>query len=254
MRKDFSRQGALYLAENLGNGRMGVARWIGDTGTVSLSISEDQETRKENYTGQRGTSVVLRTGLEITIELNVRYADAENLALALHGKLTSKVAGTITAEAFPSGLVAGGFIALNHGGVSNLVLTDSAPTTPETLVEGTHYRLHSDKGGMIEILDVTSLTQPIQAAYSYAGAKNLSVLTQTPKAMYLLMDSINTVDGSRERLHLYKVQFSPVASMGLIDESLGELTLSGKCLVDGVNQLDDDLGAYGRIELTDEVV
>ena len=253
MRKDFSRQGALYLAENLGNGRMGAARWIGDTGTVSISINEEEEKRKENYSGLRGTSVVVRTGLEITLEVNIRYADAENLALALHGKLSTKAAGTISAELFPNDLVAGNYIALKHGGVSNLVLTDSKVSTPTTLVEGQHYRLNSAQGGVIEMLDMASLTQPIQAAYSYTGAKNLSVLTKTPKPMYLFMDSINTVDGSRERIHLYKVQFKPVASMGLIDESLGELTLAAECLADGVNQLDPDLGAYGRIEQQDEV-
>ncbi|MFU8924898.1 hypothetical protein [Acinetobacter puyangensis] len=250
MRKDFSRQGALYLAENLGNGRMGTARWIGDTGAVTLSISEDQETRKENYTGQRGTSVVLRTGLEMTLELNVRYADAENLALALHGTTKTKAAGSVTAEAFPADLEAGSYVALDHGGVSNLVLTD---LSGQNLLEGTQYRLQSSYGGMIEILELNGVTQPINAAYSYAGSKNLSVLTKTPKPMYLLMDCINTVDESRERLHIYKVQFSPVASMGLIDEALGELTLSGKCLSDGVNQLDPDLGAYGRLEQIDEV-
>lgn len=252
MRKDFSRQGAFYIGKNV-NGKMGAARWIGDTGTVSVSLSEDKESRKENYSGKRGTSVVLSRGTEMTIELNVRYADAANLALALHGKLTTKVAGTVTAETFPTGAV-GEYFVLDHGGATDLVLTDSTPSTPVNLVEGTHYRLSSSHGGMIELLSITGIVQPIKAAYSYRGAKNLSILTKRPDPVYLFMDSINTVDESRERIHLYKIQFDPLANMGLINENLGELTITGTCYVDSVNQLDDDLGLYGRIEQIDEVV
>ncbi|WP_121773863.1 phage tail tube protein [Acinetobacter bereziniae] len=251
MRKDFSRQGPFYLGAN-NNGKTGAMRWIGDTGNVSIAIAETKEERKENYTGLRGTSVVLSQGTTITVELNVRYGDAENLALAMHGKVTTKAAGTVTAEIFPTGEV-GQYFVLDHAGVSDLVLTDSTPSTPVTLTEGTHYRIASNQGGMIELLSTTGITQPIKAAYSYAGARNLSILTKRPQPMYLIMDCINTVDGSRERLHLYKVQFDPIANMGLIDESLGEFTLTGTCYVDAVNQLDDDLGPYGRFEQLDEV-
>ena len=247
MRKDFSRQGAIYIAETLGDGKRGDARWIGDTGTVSVSISEDQETRKENYTGQRGTSVVLRTGLEISIELNLRYADALNLAMGLHGKLKTVEGSTVSDEVFPE-TSAGRMVALNHGAISDLRITDS---TGQALTENQHYRIRSEKGGMIEILDLASFQQPLKANYSYGGSKNLSILTQKSKPVYLLMDAINTVDGSRERIHLYKVEFQPLSNLGLIDESLGEITLSGKCLVDTVNQLDPDLGGYGRIEQLD---
>lgn len=247
VRKDFSRQGAIYLADTLGDGKRGDARWIGDTGTVSLSINEEQETRKENYTGQRGTSVVMRTGLEISIEMNIRYADAENLALGLHGALNVKDAGSVTDEVFPE-TKAGRVIVLEHGNISDLVITDNGG---QTLAKDTHYRIRSDKGGVIEILDLGSFQQPLKANYNYGGSQKLAILTQKPKPVYLMMDSINTVDGSRERLHLYKVEFQPLANLGLIDESLGEITLQGKCLLDTVYQLDPELGGYGKIELLD---
>lgn len=252
MRKDFSRQGPFYLAKNT-NGKIGAARWVGDTGTVNVTVAETKEERKENYTGLRGTSVVLSQGTTVTVELNVRYADAENLALALHGKLSTKAAGTVTGEVFPTGAV-GEYFVLDHGAATNLVLTDSTPVTPVTLTEGTHYRVNSAKGGLIELLSITGITQPIKAAYSYGGSRNLSILTKRPDPMYLFMDSINTVDQTRERIHFYKVQFDPIANMGLINENLGELTLTGTCYVDANNQLDDELGPYGRIEQIDEVV
>lgn len=244
MRKDFSRQGAIYIAETLGDGKRGDARWIGDTGKVNVSISEDLETRKENYTGQRGTSSVLRTGLDVSVELNLRYADAENLAMGLHGKLKIVEGGTVSGEVFPE-TSAGRMIILNHGAISDLRITDS---TGQALTENQHYRIRSEKGGVIEILDLASFQQPLKANYAYSGSKNLSVLTLKPKPVYLFVDGVNTVDNSRDRVHLYKVEFQPLSNLGLIDESLGEITLNGKCLVDTVNQLDPDLGGYGLIE------
>ena len=247
VRKDFSRQGAIYIAKTLGDGKRGDARWIGDTGTASISINEEQETRKENYSGQRGTSVVIRTGLEISIELNIRYADAENLALGLHGKTKTVAGSSVTDETFPQ-TEAGRVVLLEHGNVSDLVITDNGG---QTLSKDTHYRIRSEKGGVIEFLDLASFTQPLKANYTYGGSKNLSVLTQKAEPVYFFMDGINTVDGNRERIHLYKVEFAPLASLGLIDESLGEITLQGKCLIDSVYQQDPDLGGYGKIELLD---
>lgn len=247
VRKDFSRQGAIYLYDTLGDGKRGDGRWIGDTGTVNVTINEEQEVRKENHTGQRGTSVVMRTGLEVAVELNIRYADAENLALGLHGKTKIKEGSTVTDEPFPE-TSAGRVILLEHGNISDLAITDSGG---QTLTKDTHYRIRSDKGGVIEILDLGSFAQPLKANYTYGGSKNLSILTVKPKPVYLMMDGINTVDSSRERIHFYKVEFQPLANLGLIDESLGEITLQGKCLLDSVYQLDPELGGYGKMELLD---
>lgn len=246
-RKDFSRQGPMFLADNLGSGKPGAMRWLGDTGTANISVTQETEQRKENFSGQRGISVVLNQGNEVTIELNLRYDSAENLALGLHGKLSNKPAGTVTAETLPT-VIAGDVVMLAYGAATNIVLTDSTPTTPVPLVAGTHYIVRDAAAGLIDIVSVTEITLPIKAAYSYGASKNLSVLTTKPPVKYFYMAGINTVDGSRDRFHLYKVQFEPLANLGLIDESLGEFTITGRCLIDTVNVLDPDLGGYGRIE------
>ncbi len=251
--KDFSFQGPVYLGENA-NGKPIKLTWVGDQSSLNFAIDAQFEERKENYTGLRTTSVRLKQSVSVNPELVLRYISPENILLGVHGKLTKKVAGTATAEAFPAAVTVDELVLLANGGISNLVLTDSTPTTPITLVEGTHYAIESDTSGLVKILDVAALVQPIKAAYSFVGSTNVSMMTAaTPPVKYLYMEAINTVDGRRARIHLYKVQLNPLASLPLTNENLADFTLNGTCLADSNNRLDDDLGPFGRIEWLDEV-
>ena len=208
--KDFSFQGPIYLGDNV-NGVAQKLRWVGDQSSLNFAIDAQFEERKENYTGLRTTSVRLKQSVAVNPEMVLRYVTPENILLGVHGKLSKKAAGTATAEEFPLALVAGDLVLLKNGNVTNLVLTDSKTPTATPLVEGTHYSIESNVSGMVKILDVSTLTQPIKAAYSYGGSTNVSMMTAaTPPVKYLYMEAINTVDGRRARVHLYKVQFNPL--------------------------------------------
>ncbi len=249
--QDFSFQGKIYLGESI-NGRPRNLQWVGDQSSLNLSIETQFEERKENYSGQRTTSVRLKQGSAVNPELVLRYISPDNIALGVHGKLNKKAAGTVTAESFPNDIVSKELFVLDNVNISNLVLTDSKTPTATQLVEGTHYEIESAPGGMIKILDISGLTQPIKAAYSHGGSTNVSMLTALPPVRYLRMEAINTVDNRRAIIHLYKVQFNPLSQLPLTSENLAEFTLSASCLSDPLNQLDPNLGAYGRIEWLDD--
>ena len=249
--QDFSLQGKIYLGENV-NGKPRNLKWVGDQSSLNISIETQFEERKENFSGQRNTSVRLKQGSAINAELVLRYLTPENILLGVHGKLNKVAAGTVTAEPFPTGVVAGELIVLDKANISNLVLTDSKTPTPTTLVQGVNYEIESPVGALVRIKNITSLTQPFKSAYSYGGSTNVSMLTAQPPIRYLYMEAINTVDGRRAIVHLYKVQISPLSQLPLTSENLADFTLSASCLSDSVNQLNDELGAYGRIEWIDD--
>lgn len=252
--KDFSFQGPIYLGENV-NGKPQKLAWVGDQSSLNFAIDAQFEERKENYTGLRTTSVRLKQSVAVNPEMVLRYITPENILLGVHGKLSKKAAGTVTAEEFPLGSAVGDLILLANGSVSNLVITDSQTPTATTLVEGTHYSIESAASGMIKILDIATLTQPLKAAYSYGGSTNVSMMTAaTPPVKYLYMEAINTVDGRKARVHLYKVQFNPLSSLPLTNEALADFTLNGTCLADANNRSNDDLGPFGRIEWLDDEV
>lgn len=251
--KDFSFQGKIYLGDNV-NGQPRNLKWVGDQSSLNLAVEANFEERKENYSGDRATSVKLKQGSAVKPELTLRYMTPENILLGVHGKLSKVVAGTVTAEAFPSNVVEGENILLAKGNISDLVLTDSKASTPTTLVLGEHYNIESVFSGMVTMKNVASLTQPIKAAYSHGGMTSVSMLNAQPPIRYLYMEAINTVDGRRARIHLYKVQIDPLSSLPLTSESLADFAINGSTLIDPVNQLDELLGGYGKIEWLEDPV
>ncbi|RKG30283.1 hypothetical protein D7V21_16200 [Acinetobacter guerrae] len=251
--KDFAFQGKIYLGENV-NGKPRNLKWVGDQSSLNFALAIEKEERKENYTGTKGTSVINIQSKAVNPELVLRYLTPENILLGVHGKLNKVAAGTVTAEVLPSDLVAGELVKLDKANISNLVLTDSTPSTPKTLALGTDYKIESPYAALVQILNVaTPLTPPFKAAYSYGASTNVSMLTSSPPVRYLYMEAINTVDGRRALVHLYKVQFDPMSQLPLTSQTLSEFTLSGATLIDSVNTLNTDLGGFGRIEWLDEV-
>lgn len=251
--QDYSFQGPIYLGDNV-DGKPRNLKWVGDHSGLEFSIETENEERKENHSGDRAISVLLKKGSKVKPVLTLRYMTPENILLGVHGKLNKIAAGTVTAEPLPADLKSTEIIILDKGSISNLVLTDSKAVTPTTLVEGQHYTIKSAHSGMIEFKDTTGLTQPLKAAYSHGGMASVSMLNATPPIRYLYQEAINTVDGRRARVHFYKLQFDPLSNLKLTSEALDDFALNSSSLIDPVNQRDENLGGYGRIEWLDDPV
>jgi hypothetical protein len=155
----FSFQGKVYLGARLAGGKPGALFWVGDAPKCDVSLQTEAEDQKESYSGNRLTSARLQKGNSASVALTLNWANLKNLAVGLYGTEIDVSSGSVTAEALPTGLTNGAFIALNHGGVSSLVVKDSAGT-PATLVPGTDYRLDSANGGVIEILNIGTYVPP----------------------------------------------------------------------------------------------
>jgi hypothetical protein len=252
--KDFAFQGKIYLGDNV-NGKPRNLRWVGDQSGLNFALSIEKEERKENWSGNKGISVVNIQSKAVSPELVLRELSPDNILIGVHGKLNKIAASTVTGELLPSNLVADEIILLDKGNVSNLVITDSTASTPLNLVEGTDYAIESAASGLVKMLEVgTPKVQPFKAAYSHGGMTNVSMLTAQPPVRYLYMEAINTVDGRRARIHLYKVQFDPMSQLPLTSQTLSEFTINGATLIDAINTLDENLGGYGKIEWLDDEV
>lgn len=245
--KDFSFQGKVHLGARLAGGKPGALSWVGDAPTCEVSLNTDSETRKESYSGKRLTSAYLQKGTDVSIKLTLNWATADNLVLGLYGTSLAVTSGTVTAEALPSGLAVGNIVALEHGGISAVVVKDSAGT-PATLAANTDYRIDSANGGTLEILNLGSYVQPFKVDYSYTASADVTMFTSDPPERYLLLDGINTVDNSPRRLRLYRVRFNPLATLPLINDGFGQIELSGAVLYDSEAAADASLGGFGKLE------
>jgi hypothetical protein len=246
--KDFSFQGKVYLGTRLSGGKPGALIDVGDAPDCKVSLSVDSESRKESRSGQRLESAKLITGKSASLALTLNYFSAENLALGLYGTKQTVSGSTVSAESFPTGLVVGEAVVLEHGNVSSLVITDSAGT-PATLTAGTDYVLDNAANGVVIIKNLGSYTQPFKAAYAYGDSVDVTMFTADPPQRYFLLDGINTITNERVKVRLYKVQLDPTSELSLINSSFGQLTLAGSVLYDDEAILDADLGPFGKIEL-----
>lgn len=246
--KDFSFQGKIYLGTRLSGGKPGKLTWVGDAPTCNITLNTDTEDRTESYSGQRLQSAVLRKSSTAELALTLNYFDANTLALGLYASVAANATGTATAEALPSGLVVGDIVAVDNPYISSLVVKDGAGS-PVTLTLGTDYEVVSADAGTIRILNLGSYTQPFTADYSYAANQSAAMFTVDPPQRYFLLDGLNTVTGEKIQAHLYKVQFKPASSIPLINDSFGQLELSGAALYDSEAAADATLGGFGKFLL-----
>ncbi|MFC5525213.1 hypothetical protein ACFPPA_05600 [Rhodanobacter ginsengisoli] len=247
---DFSLQGKVWLGTRLITGRAGAMQWLGDNSELSLKLTTDKSERTESYSGQRLTSAVLQKAKKAEISIKPNQLNPRVLALALYANIVETIAGTVTAEPLPDGLVVGDTVVLDHPYSSAHVITDSTGT-PVTLVPGTDYKVESAEASLITLLSLGSpaFTPPLKVAYSYAKSADTAMFTAPIPEKYLVFDGINTLTGEHLLLRLYRCQFDPVSQMDFISADLGELSLSGSVLFDTINAADATLGGFGKLQI-----
>lgn len=244
----FSLQGRFSTVKRKKDGSLDLSTktWLGNVEEATLEVSVDKEEKKESFSGQRGVYGTIITGKTITLNMTLDEWLPEVLALSLYGKQLSIKSKNIKDEIFPTVSV-DERIQLDNLFISDLTITDSAPT-PQTLVEGKDYEVVSYTSGDIKIIDPATFTQPFKASYTSSDATSLAIFSevQAPER-FLIFEGIDTQNNKEVYAELYRVQFDPTSSFGLINESFGTLPLSGSLLIDSARLTNDELGGYARI-------
>jgi hypothetical protein len=242
----FSGQGRVYIGQRDTSGNPLALRWLGNVPELKVSLNVETIEHKESYSGQRLTDLSLIKGKDGEFMCAVEDFSIENLELTLYGQTSSVTAGTVTAEALPTGATAGGIYLLANQFVSSVVVKDSAGT-PATLTEGTHYKVHADQGA-IELLNVTGFTQPFRVDYSYGAAKRLAMFKSGQPEVWLRFDGLNTADGNKRVIvDLYRVVLNPSKDFSLIGDEIQRFELSGRVLADTTKSDTGPLGLFGRV-------
>jgi hypothetical protein len=245
----FSFQGRVSLATRQPNGKPGAFIEVGNVPTCQLALAVETTTKNESMSGQRLPYGRIVTAKNATITINFDEWLKQNLAVGFYATPQAIAEGTVTAEAFPDDLVAGDRVMLDHPGVSDLVITDSA-AVPAT-VPTSKYSLVSPGNGVVQIVDPTALTQPLKAAYSYSAGIDLGLFTTPSPERYFLLEGVNTETGNAVRVELYRVRFDPFSQIDLINEAYGSLPMTGSVLFDPLADTDEALGGFGRIRSVD---
>ena len=242
-----SFQGRVYLGERDENGEPIKVRSPGNVADLSLSLKTDVIEHYESQTGQRAVDLRLVKQKSATIALAIEEFTKENLALALYGSHVTGSGGTVTDEPLGGATpVIGDRYFLAHPKVSDLVVKDSA-ATPATLTLGTHYTVDVDFGA-IQFLDMTGLTAPYKASYSFGEVTEIGIFTQPLPERFLRLEGLNTAQSnSKVLIELYRVAFDPLKKFDIISNDLNKFELEGSLLSDATKPYDAVLGQFGRI-------
>lgn len=242
----FSGQGRVYLAQRDANGNPLALRWVGNVPDLKITLNVETIEHKESYSGQRLTDLQLITAKDGEFSCTLEDLSAENLELSLYGVTSSVTSGMVVDEPLPTDILDGETWLLAHQFVSHVVIKDSA-SSPATLTEGTHYKVHAAQGA-IEFLDVTGFTQPFLVDYDYGAAKSVAMFRSAQPEVWLRFDGINTADANRPVIvDLYRVAINPTRDLSLISEELQRFELSGRVLADLTKDASGALGQFGRI-------
>lgn len=155
-----------------------------------------------------------------SLKLTLKERTALNLELFLHGASSTEVTGSYTAnEAIAAAGVTAGqrfLIPGNHGGITALIVKDSAGTPATVAADGTKYTYDGDSG-IITFVDVTGFTQPFKAfSYTYKASSSVKILSKTPPDLCVIFDGINlAVPGEKVWARIDRVSFGPAAKIAL---------------------------------------
>jgi hypothetical protein len=247
----FLLRGNTDLAERLSTGEPGALEELGEAPDFEITIDEE---RAENMStggafNEKDLSVTTYVGCKGT--LRVKEVEGNNLPLALFGEETETAGATVTAQAFPSGIVNGEkhFLPGRPLGVSALSIVDSNGT-PATLVLGSDYSADLDFGTVV-FLDVSGFTQPFKATYTRSATKSVSIGAKVPTEKFLFFRGVNIADEEKPVVaEMYRAKLSPSKRIQLKNADGKEVTafeFEIEFLADPTKPRDPVLGRYGRL-------
>ncbi len=253
----YSGLGSTFFASRDANGNPGVFRNVGET-DPDKGVSIDP---KIDVVDVYGSSVAAARSIikrlvqqrQATVKIPFMEWSPENLALRLLGESSVVAAGTVTGETLPGSLLAGDLVALNHtritpgvGNAPNVVIHDSN-ATPAT-VDPAKYSF--DEYGLGSFSDVGTFTQPFKADYAYGSTINIPALAGELKEQWVRFQGLNTAEGVKVLIDLYRVSFDVTKSLALIQKKgieVGEM--EGMLMADTTKASDPVLGQFGRIRI-----
>lgn len=243
----FSGQGVVYAATRGTDGSVGAKdfRDLGNVPSLKLNLNTDVLEHKESRSGSHLEDLRLVRARTATITLTIESFNKENLMMLLYGTSSPISGAVVAAEAFPT-VVVGDVVALANPIIDEIAAFTVAATAG-TPVLGTHYSVDK-KAGMVTILSLSGLTQPLNASYTHLAKTSVQMFKAGQIERYLKFSGLNTANSNAGAVvELYRVVFDPVSNFDLITDDLAQYELSGTVLFDSTRDLDSTLGGFGRL-------
>lgn len=245
----FIGKGTLKLADRDASGNPGALEDVGEA-LISIEVKKDYKSNTTSKYEINHTDAHVPVAQEVTGTITVKEPTALNLERILHGTKTAEAGGSVSAQAFPTGIAAGETHRLpGFSGIASALTIVDSNGSPATLVEGTDYTADLNYGE-VKFLAVVGKTQPFKASYTKAAATRVSILTRRVinKFARLLGINIGNNDGARKLLaELYDITLMPAQKIDLKGEDFASYEIPFVALADpNKSATDTEFGQYGN--------
>jgi len=233
-------KGKVFLA----NRQDGKLRFVGNSDKVELSFTEETKELKDFTQAGGGVANSVSRIDKVEVGLNLFDYSPENLALAVFGQSTIINAGNVKGERHT--VFKGHLARLQHSHISRLFVKNE--------IDGTLYQESNDyevlnSGIMIlekgKIEDNTAVT----IDYDYGASDIIQALVNSGDEYRFVFDGLNEAQsGKKVVLEIYRVKFTPAASLSFVGDDFGNIEITGTALSDNT-KTGSGISRYFKVEM-----
>lgn len=242
-------RGCLYIGERNAAGQFLKVKEL-HTNEFEVEVTQEMAEHYNSCAAVKVKDLEVVTQSDGKARLVVDTHNAEVLAMALGGVSTAASNDlTFSGVVFPTGLAVGDTVPVPGGfnQLESLTLVDSTGT-PVSLVLGTHYSVNL-AAGLITILSLTSITQPIKASGQQSEFLEItSIGNDGIKERFIRFDGVDIANGNLPVIvDIYRGSVKPSKSMVKSEgNEFNKYEFEVSLLADQYAPHDDMFGQYGK--------
>ena len=233
-----SLQGELFLAKMI-NGQPSALLPIGNTPELQIQITSETTDHYESKTGLRAKDAVLRKQTGVSISGTLEEVTKENLAMVLSGK-TLEIPEATVPESTIGAVKAGEMIDLGVRNLSDVAFKGPA----DAAITADKYILDAVFGTVVFNEDITD----VKWSGKSGAITRTTIATNLGEEYRFFFKGVDTFQGDKIAVTLWRVELSPDTEFGLIHEDFASYSIEGECLADISKAMDSELSIFGHIE------
>lgn len=215
-------KGKVYLSKR-GTDKL---RFVGNCEKVELSFNEETKELKDFTQAGGGVANSVSRIDKVELGLNLFDYSPENLSLAMFGESSNVAAGSISSEMHI--LNKNHLTKLSHSHVSNVVVTDSL--TSSVYQQDVDYEVVNAGIIPLELGGISDGTD-VLIDYDYGASDIVHALMNSGDEYRFVFDGLNEAQsGKKVVLEVYRVKFTPAASLSFIGDDFASIEITGTAL------------------------
>lgn len=203
-------------------------RFVGNSDKVELSFTEETKEIKDFTQAGGGVANSVSRIDKVEIGLNLFDYSPDNLAMAVFGEATNAASGNVIGESHI--LSKNHLTRFQHSHISNVIVKDTL-TNKEYQQDVDYEVLNS--GILVLEGGVISDNAPVSIDYNYGASNVIQALVNSGDEYRFVFDGLNEAQsGKKVVIEVYRVKFTPAASLSFIGDDFGNIEINGTALSD----------------------